>query len=212
MMNNGNYNINNGNDNNTWNPPPPTLEHVMAIRGKRCQTMVLMQQPILWMQSTDKRTQSRKRKNDTHGDASQTLDERTEKQLKIFVAQQVDYDKQIRHLSEISHDYTDFFGFVPPSLIGGIQCSTCGKKRHHFKVCLKRYTYCTHCEHYDHNSRNCLMKKFTPSVLENWLFKRQVKDDTLSQAVCHCSLDGSPTDLELRKASQPVGQISGSSQ
>jgi hypothetical protein len=56
------------------------------------------------------------------------------------------------------------------------------------------------------------MKKFTPSVLENWLFKRQVKDDTLSQAVCHCSLDGSPTDLELRKASQPVGQISGSSQ
>jgi hypothetical protein len=55
------------------------------------------------------------------------------------------------------------------------------------------------------------MKKFTPSELGNWLFKRQVKDDTLSQATSHCSLDGSPMDLELRKSSQPVGQISGSS-
>jgi hypothetical protein len=43
------------------------------------------------------------------------------------------------------------------------------------------------------------MKKFTPSELGNWLFKRQVEDDTLSQAISHCSLDGSPTDLELRK-------------
>jgi hypothetical protein len=92
-------------------PTTTNSEHVMAIRGKHYQTMVLMQQPILWMQSTDKRTQSRKRKNDTHGDASHTLDERTEKQLKIFVAQQVDCDKQIRHLSEIIHDYTDFFVF-----------------------------------------------------------------------------------------------------
>jgi hypothetical protein len=99
----------------------------------------------------------------------------------------------------------DFFGFVPPSLIGGIQCT------HHFEACLKRYTYCTHCEHYGHNSRNCPTKKFTLSELGNWLFKRQVKDDTLSQAMSHCSLDGSPIDLELRKASQPVGQISGSS-
>jgi hypothetical protein len=55
------------------------------------------------------------------------------------------------------------------------------------------------------------MKKFTPSELGNWLFKRQVKDDTLSQAMSHCSLDGSPTDLELGKASRPIGQISGSS-
>jgi hypothetical protein len=47
--------------------------------------------------------------------------------------------------------------------------------------------------------------KFTPSELENWLFKRQVKDDTLSQMMSHCSLDGCPTDLELKKASQPVG-------
>jgi hypothetical protein len=106
----------------------------------------------------------------------------------------------------------DFFGFVPPSLIGGIQCITCGRKKGcHFEVCLKRYTYCTHCEHYGHNSRNYPMKKFTPSELGNWLFKRQVEDDTLSQAMSHCSLDGSPTDLELGKASQPVGQISGSS-
>jgi hypothetical protein len=97
----------------------------------------------------------------------------------------------------MSPDYTYFFGFVPPSLIGGIQCTTCGKKGHHFEVCLKRYTYCTHCEHYGHNSRNCPMKKLTPSELGNWLFKRQVKDDTLSQA----------RDLELRKASQPVEQI-----
>jgi hypothetical protein len=74
-MNNGNYNINNGNDNNTWNPPPPTLEYVMAIRGKLFQTMVLMQQTILWMQSTDERTQLKKMKNDTHGDASHMLDE-----------------------------------------------------------------------------------------------------------------------------------------
>jgi hypothetical protein len=100
----------------------------------------------------------------------------------------------------------DFFSFVPPSLIGGIQCTTCGKKGHHFEVCLKRYTYYTHCEHYGHNSRNCPMKKFTPSELENWLFKRQVEDDTLSQVMSHCSLDGSPIDLEIRKASQPVGQ------
>jgi hypothetical protein len=56
------------------------------------------------------------------------LDERTKKQLKISVAQQVDYDKQIRRLTETSHDYMDFFGFVSPSLIGGIQCTTCGKK------------------------------------------------------------------------------------
>jgi hypothetical protein len=95
MMNNRNYNINNNDDNNTRNPPPPTLEHVMAIQGQLFQTMVLMQQTILWMQSMDERTQSRKRKNDTHGDASHTLDERTKKQLKISVAQQVDYDKQI---------------------------------------------------------------------------------------------------------------------
>jgi hypothetical protein len=48
------------------------------------------------------------------------------------------------------------------------------------------------------------MKKFTPSELGNWLFMRQVIYDTLSQAVSHCSLDGSPTNLELGKASQPV--------
>jgi hypothetical protein len=92
------------------------------------------------MQSTDERTQSRKRNNDTQGDASHMLDERTQKQLKISVAQQVDYDKQIRHLSKMGHDYMDFFGFVPPSLIGEIQCTTCGKKGNHFEVCLKRYT------------------------------------------------------------------------
>jgi hypothetical protein len=80
------------------------------------------------MQSTDERTQSEKRKNDTLGDASHTLDEWTKKQLKTSRAQQVDYDKQIRRLSEMSHDYIDFFGFVPPSLIRGIQCTTCGKK------------------------------------------------------------------------------------
>jgi hypothetical protein len=113
-------------------------------------------------------------------------------------------------MSEISHDYMDFFGFVPPSLIGRIQCTTCGKK-HHFEVCLKRYTYCTHYEYYGHNSRNCLMKKFTLSELGNWLFKRQVEDDTLRQVISCCSLDGSPTNIELRKASHPVGQISRSS-
>jgi PDZ domain-containing secreted protein len=86
MMNNENYNINNGDDNNTLNPPPPTLEHVLAIQGQLFQTMVLMQQTILRMQFTDERTQSRKRKNDTQGDASHTLDERTKKQLKISIA------------------------------------------------------------------------------------------------------------------------------
>jgi hypothetical protein len=55
------------------------------------------------------------------------------------------------------------------------------------------------------------MKKFTPSELGNWLFKRQVKDDTLGQAMSRCSIDGSPIDLELGKASQLDGQISGSS-
>jgi hypothetical protein len=37
------------------------------------------------------------------------------------------------------------------------------------------------------------------------LFKRHIEDDTLSQAMSHCSLDGSPTDLELEKASQLDG-------
>jgi hypothetical protein len=55
------------------------------------------------------------------------------------------------------------------------------------------------------------MKKFTLSKLGNLLFEKQVEDDTLSQAMSHCSLIGSPTGLELEKASQPVGQILGSS-
>jgi hypothetical protein len=80
MMNNGNYNINNGDDKNTMNPPPPTLEHIMAIQKQLFQTMVLMQQTILQMQSVEKTTQSRKRKNDTQGDVSHTQDERTKKQ------------------------------------------------------------------------------------------------------------------------------------
>jgi hypothetical protein len=42
MMNNENYNISTGDDNNTRNPPPPTLEHDMAIQGQLFQTMVLM--------------------------------------------------------------------------------------------------------------------------------------------------------------------------
>jgi hypothetical protein len=75
MTNNRNYNINNSDDNNTSNPPPPTLEHIMAMQGQLFQTMVLMQQTILRMQSMDERTQSWKRKNDTQGDASHTLDE-----------------------------------------------------------------------------------------------------------------------------------------
>jgi hypothetical protein len=79
-MNNGNYNINNGDDKNTMNPPPPTLEHIMAIQKQLFQTMVLMQQTILQMQSVEKTTQSRKRKNDTQGDVSHTQDERTKKQ------------------------------------------------------------------------------------------------------------------------------------
>jgi hypothetical protein len=163
------------------------------------------------MESTDERTNSRKRKNDTQGDGSNILHKRTKKQLKTFGVQQIDYDKQIQRLSEMGQDYMDFFGFVPPSLIGGIQCTTCGKKGHHFEVCLKQYTYCTHCEHYGHYSRNFLMKKLTPSELGIWLFKRQVEDETLSQAMSHCSLNGSPTDIELRKASQLVEQISESS-
>jgi hypothetical protein len=95
MTNNGNRNINNSDYNNTRNPPPSNLEHVMAIQGQLFQTMVLMQQTILQMQSTDERTPSRKRKNDTQGDVSHMLDERTKKQLKTSGAQQDDYDKQI---------------------------------------------------------------------------------------------------------------------
>jgi hypothetical protein len=134
MTNIGNCNISNGDDNNTRNLPPPTLEHIIAIQGQPFQTMVLMQQSILRTQSTDERTQSRKRKNDTQGD------EWTKKQLKTYGAQQVVYDKQTTHLSEMSPDYTDLSSFLPPSLIGGIQCTTCHKKGHHFEVCLKRYT------------------------------------------------------------------------
>jgi hypothetical protein len=55
------------------------------------------------------------------------------------------------------------------------------------------------------------MKKLTPSELGNWLFKRQVEDDTLSQAMSHCSLSESPRDLEYGKASQSVEQTSESS-
>jgi hypothetical protein len=62
------------------------------------------------MQSTNERTQSRKRKNDTKGDASNMLDEQTMKQLKTSGAQQVGYNKHIQPLSEVSHEYTDFFG------------------------------------------------------------------------------------------------------
>jgi hypothetical protein len=111
----------------------------------------------------------------------------------------------------MSPDYTDFVVFVPPSLIWGIQCTTCSQKGHHFEVCLKRYTYSTHCEHYGHYSTNCLMKKLTPLDWWIWLFKKQVEDGTLSQAASHCSLNESHRDLELREASQPVRQISESS-
>jgi hypothetical protein len=65
MMNNENCNINNGDDNNTRNSPPPTHEHIMAVQGQLFQTMVLMPQTILQMHSTVERTQSRQRKNDT---------------------------------------------------------------------------------------------------------------------------------------------------
>jgi hypothetical protein len=44
------------------------------------------------------------------------------------------------------------------------------------------------------------MKNLTPSELGIWLLKRQVGDDTSSQAMSRCSLDGSPTNLELEKA------------
>jgi hypothetical protein len=128
MMNNGNNNINNNDDNNTTKAPPPTLEHVLAMQGQLFPTMVLMQQTILQMRFIDERTQSRKRKNDTQCDTSNTLDEWTMKQLKISRAQHIGYDKQTQPLSETSLDYMDFFGFVPPSLIEGIQCTTCCQK------------------------------------------------------------------------------------
>jgi hypothetical protein len=129
------------------------------------------------------------------------------KQLKISRAQQVGYDKETRPLSETSPNYMDFFGFIPLSLIRGIQCTTCGKEGHYYEVCPKQYTYCTHCEHYGHYARKYPMKKLTLSELGIWLFKRQVEDDTLSQAMSCCLLNGSPTDIELGKASQRVGQI-----
>jgi hypothetical protein len=160
----------------------------------------------------DERTQSRKRKNDTQCVASNTLGEQRKKQLKTSRAPQVGYDKQTQPFSEMSLNYKDFFGFVPPSLVGGIQCTTCGQKGHYLEVWLKWYTYCTHCEHYGHYSSNGPMKKLTPSELGIWLFKTQVEDETLSQAMSHCSLNGFPRDLELRKPSQPVEQISGSTQ
>jgi hypothetical protein len=43
------------------------------------------------------------------------------------------------------------------------------------------------------------MKKLTPSELGIWLFKSQVEDDTLSEAMSHCSLNGFPIDIELKK-------------
>jgi hypothetical protein len=56
------------------------------------------------------------------------LDERTKKQLETSRVQQVDYDKQVQCLSEMSPNYTYFFGFAPAAFIGRIQCTTCGQK------------------------------------------------------------------------------------
>jgi hypothetical protein len=105
----------------------------------------------------------------------------------------------------------DFFGFVPPSLIGGIQCTTYGRKRPFCSLLEAVYILYSLWALWP-QFKELPDEKFTPSELGNWLFKRQVEDDTLSQAMSHCSLDGSPTDLELEKASQPIGQISRSSQ
>jgi hypothetical protein len=51
------------------------------------------------------------------------------------------------------------------------------------------------------------MKNLIPLELGNWLFKRQVEDDTLTQALSRCSLNGSPIYIELKIASQPVEWI-----
>jgi PDZ domain-containing secreted protein len=63
------------------------------MQGQLFQNMEQLQQTILQTQSTDERTLSRKRKSESQGDASNMLDERTMKQLKISRAQQVGYDK-----------------------------------------------------------------------------------------------------------------------
>jgi hypothetical protein len=47
MMNKGNYNINNGDDNNARNTSQPIMEQALPMQGQLFQTMVQMQQTIL---------------------------------------------------------------------------------------------------------------------------------------------------------------------
>jgi hypothetical protein len=157
--------------------------------------MVQMQHANQIMQSMVGRTPSRKRRRDTQREAKQALDEWTKKQHKAPRVQQVGYDERKQQpLSEISNTYKDFFGFSPPPLSRRIQCTICGQKGHHFEVCLNRHIFCSRCEHYGPYLGKCSMKKLTPLEIGVWLFKRQVVDDTISQAMGSCSLNGFPTD------------------
>ena len=51
------------------------------------------------------------------------------------------------------------------------------------------------------------MKKLDPSELGLLLFKRQVEDETLSEAMSHCSLEGSHAIPEHEDNSQTFGQL-----
>jgi len=137
---------------------------------------------------TEGRPLSRKR-----SDASKTLDEQTKKQRETPRAQWVGYSEHKRQpLSEMSHTHRDFFGFVPPSLLGRIQCTTGGQKCNPLDVCLKWGIFSDHCGQYGYYQAKCPMKMLTPSELGFWLFKRQVEDGTHSQAMSRCSLKGFP--------------------
>ena len=97
-------------------------------------------------------------------------------------------------------------------LPGRIQCTTCGRHGHHFEVCPKRDIMCYHCEQHGHYANKCPIKKLDPLELGLLLFKRQVEDETLSEAMSHCSLDGSYASPGNENNSQPSGQMPGSGQ
>jgi hypothetical protein len=101
----------------------------------------------------------------------------------------------------------NFFSFARRPLSGWIPCTICGQKGHRFEVSLKRHILCNRSEHYGHYLGKCPMKKLTPSERGMWLFKRQVIDNTLNQAMGRCSLNGLPTNPRPGNNSQPFVQM-----
>ena len=170
---------------------------------------------------------SRKRKKLINDNIVRTFDERAKKQCKTsrvqeacccnkhhgylcFIHQSSEAECCLHPSREMSLKQQHLNGPFPKSFTRRIQCTTCGRRSHHFEVCPKKDIVCYHCEQYGHYSNRCPMKKLDPSELGFLLFKRQVEDETLSEAMSYCSIDGSHASLE--NESQPFGHMSRSGQ